>query len=172
MRRVLLLVLSTCLCSCSFLEGNQKSREAVFNAKRCLKEPTGYDVRHISCKAVDVSLIEDPVLAERVKKQIIELTGEHWSREAQSIDQQKKVATKKLKDIKNAWDKGSVLDKCGGMSAVSPFIGSRGKILDIEVRQSPIKSATFRVQSGSKVVTSYCWVKGDGRTMVDTFSIE
>ena len=69
------------------------------------------------------------------------------------------------------WNKKNVVELCGGMSSVSPFIGDRGEILSIKVKNKPQKTATFRVLSGIKVVTSTCELKKDGRTFIKTDSI-
>ena len=60
------------------------------------------------------------------------------------------------------WNKKNVLELCGGISSVSPFIGDRGKILSIKVKKKPLKTATFKVLSGVMVVTSTCELKEDG----------
>ena len=70
------------------------------------------------------------------------------------------------------WNKDTVIELCGGMSSVSPFIGDRGEILSIEVKKKPKKTATFRVLSGTMVVTSTCELKEDGRTTIKTDSIK
>ena len=70
------------------------------------------------------------------------------------------------------WNKKTVVELCGGMSSVSPFIGDRGEILSIKVKNKPQKTATFRVLSGIKVVTSTCELKKDGRTIIKTDSIK
>ena len=70
------------------------------------------------------------------------------------------------------WNKDNVIELCGGMSSVSPFIGDRGEILSIKVKIKPKKTATFRVLSGIKVVTSTCELKKDGRTFIKTDSIK
>ena len=69
------------------------------------------------------------------------------------------------------WNKKNVVELCGGMSSVSPFIGDRGEILSIKVTNKPKKTATFRVLSGIKVVTSTCELKKDGRTFIKTDAI-
>tara|TARA_Y100000589_G_C26718359_1_gene452748 strand:+ start:45 stop:380 length:336 start_codon:yes stop_codon:yes gene_type:complete len=68
------------------------------------------------------------------------------------------------------WNKDSVVDLCGGMSSVSPFIGDRGEILSIKVNEEE-KTATFSVLSGKMIVTSTCYLKPDGRTSIKTDSI-
>tara|TARA_Y100000589_G_C26773590_1_gene474828 strand:- start:63 stop:350 length:288 start_codon:yes stop_codon:yes gene_type:complete len=70
------------------------------------------------------------------------------------------------------WNKKNVVELCGGMSSVSPFIGDRGKILSIEVKKKPLKTATFKVLSGTMVVTSTCELKDNGRTFIKTDSIK
>ena len=35
------------------------------------------------------------------------------------------------------WNKDNVIELCGGMSSVSPFIGDRGEILSIKVKNKP-----------------------------------
>ena len=70
------------------------------------------------------------------------------------------------------WNKKNVVELCGGMSSVSPFIGDRGEILSIKVKKKPIKTATFKVLSGIMVVTSTCELKDNGRTFIKTDSIK
>ena len=69
------------------------------------------------------------------------------------------------------WNKKNVVELCGGMSSVSPFIGDRGEILSIDVNSKPKKTTTFRVLSGVMVVTSTCEQKKDGSTFIKTDSI-
>ena len=68
------------------------------------------------------------------------------------------------------WNKNNVVELCGGMSSVSPFIGDRGEILSIKVNEEE-KTATFSVLSGKMIVTSTCYLKPDGRTSIKTDSI-
>ena len=70
------------------------------------------------------------------------------------------------------WNKKNVVELCGGMSSVSPFIGDRGEILSIDVNRKPKKTATFKVLSGTMVVTSTCELKDNGRTFIKTDSIK
>ena len=70
------------------------------------------------------------------------------------------------------WNKKNVVELCGGMSSVSPFIGDRGEILSIKVKNKSKKTATFRVLSGVMVVTSTCELKENGRTSIKTDSIK
>ena len=70
------------------------------------------------------------------------------------------------------WNKKNVVELCGGMSSVSPFIGDRGEILSIKVKNKSKKTATFKVLSGSMVITSTCELKDNGTTSIKTDSIK
>ena len=46
------------------------------------------------------------------------------------------------------WNKDNVIELCGGMSSVSHFIGDRGEILSIKVKNKPKKQQLFVFYQG------------------------
>ena len=46
------------------------------------------------------------------------------------------------------WNKKNVVELCGGMSSVSPFIGDRGEILSIKVKNKSKKQQLLKSYQG------------------------
>ena len=51
------------------------------------------------------------------------------------------------------WNKDNVIELCGGMSSVSPFIGDRGEIFSIKVKNKPNNTAQVNNAGRTALIT-------------------